>query len=203
MSFGEAVKLLGQRWKPILKMPPEQKHTIANALFNIVKEHGPITVANTWLRAKLFVVVAGHCRPLVETHPFLCRIASIHVPSWPQSWLSKPIYSCSCWEAGKVLLTSCLWSLSLNSSHPTARDSAVAFFGSIAPLSGIDHLGLPSLEEVGLKDLTSKNQMKVVLRWMREKQKLRLLCNRVGAHKQFQYTIPATAGTVPSKPKPT
>jgi hypothetical protein len=43
-------------------------------------------------------------------------------------------------------------------------------------------------QEVGLKDLTSKNHMKVVLRWMRERQKLRLVCNHVGAHKQFLYT---------------
>ncbi|KAE9605054.1 hypothetical protein Lalb_Chr10g0093061 [Lupinus albus] len=109
MSFGEAVKLLGQRWKPILKMPSEQKHSIANGIFDIIKNHGPITVSNTWIRAK----------------------------------------------------------------------------------------------EAGMKDLTSKTQMKVVLRWMREKQKLRLVCNHVGAHKQFQYTIPATEVTVPSKRKPT
>lgn len=57
-------------------------------------------------------------------------------------------------------------------------------------------------QEVGPKDLTSKSHMKVVLRWMREKKKLRLVCNRIGAHKQFLYTIPATTGTVPSKQKP-
>lgn len=74
------------------------------------------------------------------------------------------------------------------------------------------------LQEVGLKDLTSKNHMKVVLRWMRERQKLRLVCNHVGAHKQFLYTTwftkPGTAQTtttttttttrsIPSKKKPT
>lgn len=106
--FGEAVKCLGQKWKPILKTPPEQRNTIAKALFDIVKEHGPITVGKTWERVK----------------------------------------------------------------------------------------------EVGPKDLASKSHMKVVLRWMREKKKLRLVCNHVGAHKQFLYTIPAITGTVPSKQKP-
>lgn len=65
-------------------------------------------------------------------------------------------------------------------------------------------------QEVGLKDLTSKNHMKVVLRWMRERQKLRLVCNHVGAHKQFLYTTwftkpgtaQTTAASVPSKKQP-
>ncbi|CAI8610295.1 unnamed protein product [Vicia faba] len=75
-------------------MPPELRQMITRSLFDIVKEHGPITISNTWER----------------------------------------------------------------------------------------------VQEVGLKDLTSKNHMKVVLRWMRERQKLRLVCNHVGAHKQFLYT---------------
>uniref|UniRef100_A0ACD5X5W3 Uncharacterized protein n=1 Tax=Avena sativa TaxID=4498 RepID=A0ACD5X5W3_AVESA len=42
--------------------------------------------------------------------------------------------------------------------------------------------------DVGLRGLTSKRQMKIMLRWMREKQKLRLICDHVGPHKQFLYT---------------
>ena len=30
--------------------------------------------------------------------------------------------------------------------------------------------------------------MKIILRWMRERQKLKLICNHVGPHKQFLYT---------------
>ncbi|PNX86401.1 hypothetical protein L195_g042479, partial [Trifolium pratense] len=80
-------------------------------------------------------------------------------------------------------------------------------------------LSSPSMffQEVGLKDLTSKNHMKVVLRWMRERQKLRLVCNHVGAHKQFLYTTwftkpgttaqatattTTTMGNIPPKKKP-
>lgn len=43
-------------------------------------------------------------------------------------------------------------------------------------------------QEVGLRGLTSKRHMKIILRWMRERQKLKLICNHVGPHKQFLYT---------------
>ncbi|PPS13224.1 hypothetical protein GOBAR_AA07426 [Gossypium barbadense] len=41
------------------------------------------------------------------------------------------------------------------------------------------------VKEVGLRGLTSKRHMKIVLRWMRERQKIRLICNVVGPHKKF------------------
>ncbi|PPD80714.1 hypothetical protein GOBAR_DD22344 [Gossypium barbadense] len=81
--------------KPIeLKTSPEQTQTITRVIFDILKEHGPLTVGDTWERVK----------------------------------------------------------------------------------------------EVGLRGLTSKRHMKIVLRWMRERQKIRLICNHVGPHKQFLYT---------------
>ncbi|XP_019429339.1 PREDICTED: uncharacterized protein LOC109336950 [Lupinus angustifolius] len=97
--FGTMIRFIGKKPKPKmkpieLKTPPEQRQTITRVLFDIVKEHGPLTIEDTWNRVK----------------------------------------------------------------------------------------------EVGLKDLTSKRHMKIVLRWMRERQKLRLVCNHVGAHKQFLYT---------------
>ncbi|KAK4270628.1 hypothetical protein QN277_019411 [Acacia crassicarpa] len=90
-----AAKTSKPKVKPIeLKHPPEHTQTITRVLFDIVKEHGPLTVTETWEHVK----------------------------------------------------------------------------------------------EVGLKDLTCKRHMKIVLRWMRERQKVRLICNHVGAHKQFLYT---------------
>ncbi|KAF1888652.1 hypothetical protein Lal_00036691 [Lupinus albus] len=154
MSFGEAVKLLGQRWKPILKMPSEQKHSIANGIFDIIKNHGPITVSNTWIRAK----------------PHQCDSESLR-------------------NCGVMRLR----------GHHNCNIAAVNRYIAAVTATAI----LRPHQEAGMKDLTSKTQMKVVLRWMREKQKLRLVCNHVGAHKQFQYTIPATEVTVPSKRKPT
>ncbi|CAN6451436.1 unnamed protein product [Victoria cruziana] len=81
--------------KPIeLKTPPEQTQTITRAIFDILKEHGPLTVSDTWDR----------------------------------------------------------------------------------------------LKDVGLRGLTGKRHMKFILRWMRERQKVRLICDHVGPHKQFLYT---------------
>ncbi|XP_020959031.1 uncharacterized protein LOC107644971 isoform X2 [Arachis ipaensis] len=86
--LGTAIRLFAKKPKPKmgpieLKTPPEQRLTITRVLFDIVKEHGPLTVQDTWEHVK----------------------------------------------------------------------------------------------EVGLKDLKGKQHMKIVLRWMRERQKLRLICN--------------------------
>ncbi|KAK4254608.1 hypothetical protein QN277_009965 [Acacia crassicarpa] len=97
--FGTAIRYFAKKAKPkmrpvSLKTPLEQRQTITRALFDIVNEHGPLTIGETWQR----------------------------------------------------------------------------------------------VQDVGLQDLQSKTHMKLVLRWMKEKQKLRLICNHVGAHKQFLYT---------------
>ncbi|KAL1319577.1 hypothetical protein HN51_071830 [Arachis hypogaea] len=118
--LGTAIRLFAKKPKPKmgpieLKTPPEQRLTITRVLFDIVKEHGPLTVQDTWEHVK----------------------------------------------------------------------------------------------EVGLKDLKGKQHMKIVLRWMRERQKLRLICNHVGQHKQFLYTtwftkpstLNSTAGSIPVKQK--
>ncbi|CAL5006749.1 unnamed protein product [Urochloa decumbens] len=58
------------------------------------------------------------------------------------------------------------------------------------------------VKDVGLRGLTSKRQMKIMLRWMRERQKLRLICNHDGPHKQFLYTTWFTnPKNVPQGPK--
>ncbi|XP_028759169.1 uncharacterized protein LOC114718096 [Neltuma alba] len=118
--FGTAIRYFAKKAKPkmrpvSLKTPPEQRQAITRTLFDIVNEHGPLTIGETWQR----------------------------------------------------------------------------------------------VQDVGLKDLASKTQMKLVLRWMKERQKLRLICNHVGAHKQFLYTTwfskdnitQATAKNLPSKHK--
>ncbi|KAK8489598.1 hypothetical protein V6N13_024027 [Hibiscus sabdariffa] len=97
--LGSMVRYFSTKPKPKMKpieltMPPEQTQTITRVIFDILKEHGPLTVGDTWERVK----------------------------------------------------------------------------------------------EVGLRGLTGKSHMKVVLRWMRERQKIRLICNHEGPHKQFLYT---------------
>ncbi|XP_004289112.1 PREDICTED: uncharacterized protein LOC101305311 isoform X2 [Fragaria vesca subsp. vesca] len=111
--FGTAIRLIGRKPKPKmkpieLKTPPEQTQTITRAIFDIVKEHGPLTISETW-----------------------------------------------------------------------------------------DHV-----QEVGLRGLTSKRHMKIVLRWMKERQKLRQICNHVGPNKQFLYTTWFTKPNIKQQPKP-
>ncbi|GLT36412.1 hypothetical protein SLA2020_107910 [Shorea laevis] len=97
--FGSAIRYFSTKPKPKmkpieLKSAPEQTQTITRVIFDILKEHGPLTVSDAWNRVK----------------------------------------------------------------------------------------------EVGLRELKGKSHMKIVLRWMRERQKIRLICNHVGPHKQFLYT---------------
>ncbi|KAG0483193.1 hypothetical protein HPP92_011277 [Vanilla planifolia] len=97
--FGTLMRCMAKKPKPKmkpieLKTPPEQTQTITRAIFDVVREHGPLTITDAWERVKF----------------------------------------------------------------------------------------------VGIKGLASKRQMKIVLRWMRERQKLRLICNHDGPHKQFLYT---------------
>ncbi|KAI7739405.1 hypothetical protein M8C21_010748 [Ambrosia artemisiifolia] len=110
--FTTAVKYVGTKPKPAMKalepiFRPEQNQTITRAIFEIVKEHGPLTVAQTWER----------------------------------------------------------------------------------------------VQEVGVKDLTSKTQMKSVLRWMKERQKLKQICNHVGPNKQFLYTTWFTKPPTVAQPR--
>ncbi|CAM8912230.1 unnamed protein product [Rhodiola kirilowii] len=107
MMFGTAMRCMAQKQKakmmPIeLKFPPEQTQTISRVIFDIVKEHGPLSIADTWER----------------------------------------------------------------------------------------------VQEVGLRGLTSKRHMKIVMRWMRERQKLRQICNHIGPNKQFLYTTWFTKASI-------
>ncbi|KAL5713326.1 hypothetical protein ACHQM5_015412 [Ranunculus cassubicifolius] len=107
--FATLVRLCAKKPKPKmkpieLKTPPEQTQTITRAIFDVIKEHGPLTIADTWENVK--------------------------------------------------------------------------------------------------RGLTSKRHMKIILRWMRERQKIRQICNHVGPHKQFIYTTWFTKPSVrPSRPK--
>ncbi|CAN4093388.1 unnamed protein product [Withania somnifera] len=111
--FATMIRYIGRKPKPKikpieLKTPQEQTQTITRVIFDILKEHGPLTIADTWEHVK----------------------------------------------------------------------------------------------GVGLRGLTSKRHMKIVLRWMRERQKLKLICNHVGPQKQFLYTTWFTKpNTMPIKPR--
>ncbi|KAH0698996.1 hypothetical protein KY284_013211 [Solanum tuberosum] len=56
--FATAIRLVGRKPKPKmkpikLKTPPEQTQTITRTIFDIVKEHGPLNIAETWDRVKI------------------------------------------------------------------------------------------------------------------------------------------------------
>lgn len=57
--FGTAIRYMVARkpkpkMKPIeLKTPPEQTQTITRVIFDILKEHGPLSIADTWERVKV------------------------------------------------------------------------------------------------------------------------------------------------------
>ncbi|KAL8128962.1 hypothetical protein V2J09_018117 [Rumex salicifolius] len=114
MLFGAAIRgLAAKKLKPkmksvSLKTPPEQTQIITRTLFDIVRDHGPLTIADTWNR----------------------------------------------------------------------------------------------VQEAGVKELSSKGHMKKVLRWMKERQKLKLICNHAGSHKQFLYTTWFTNASVQPTKQP-
>ncbi|KAJ8770751.1 hypothetical protein K2173_021398 [Erythroxylum novogranatense] len=97
--IGAAIRFFSTNPKPKMKQielrtPPEQTQTITRTIFDVVKEHGPISVSDIWEK----------------------------------------------------------------------------------------------VQEVGLRGLKGKRHMKIVMRWMRERQKIKLICNHIGPHKQFMYT---------------
>lgn len=56
--FGTAIRYFAKKSKPkmktvSLKTPPEQRQTITRALFDIVNEHGPLTIGETWQRIQV------------------------------------------------------------------------------------------------------------------------------------------------------
>ncbi|KAL5059632.1 hypothetical protein RYX36_031236 [Vicia faba] len=51
--FGTTIRDEAKRLKPklgavTLTMPPEQRRSITKALFDIIKQHSPIIISNTW-----------------------------------------------------------------------------------------------------------------------------------------------------------
>lgn len=51
------------KMKPIeLRTPPEQTQTITRAIFDVVKEHGPLTIADAWAHLKV-----SHTQPSIST----------------------------------------------------------------------------------------------------------------------------------------
>jgi hypothetical protein len=59
MVFGTLVRWAAKKGKPKMKpieltSPPEQTLSISRAIFDVVKEHGPLTISDTWDHVKVF-----------------------------------------------------------------------------------------------------------------------------------------------------
>ncbi|KAK1268440.1 hypothetical protein QJS04_geneDACA006337 [Acorus gramineus] len=124
--FATAIRCFAKKPKPKmkpieLKTPPEQTNMMTRVIFDVVREHGPLTVSETWDHVKGTNV---------------------------KNFLSEAI--------------------SKETLPPKKK---------------------PWRQTVGLRGLTGKQHMKILLRWMKERGKLRLICNHDGAQKQFLYTI--------------
>ena len=59
--FATAIRYLAKKPKPKqkpieLKTPPEQTKTLTRVIFDIVKEHGPLTIADTWEHVQVILL---------------------------------------------------------------------------------------------------------------------------------------------------
>jgi hypothetical protein len=73
--FGTAIRCMAKKPKPKmkpieLKTPPEQTQTITRVIFDVVKEHGPLTIAETWDRVKVLPA------PFVSLYRCTCNIVT-------------------------------------------------------------------------------------------------------------------------------
>ncbi|KAG6397385.1 hypothetical protein SASPL_143552 [Salvia splendens] len=82
IMFATAVRYIAKKPKPKmkpieLKTPPEQTQTITRVIFDVLKEHGPLTIADTWEHVKQscgvwiwfdFVYVHNMNTPISDDH---------------------------------------------------------------------------------------------------------------------------------------
>lgn len=81
--FGTAIRLIGRKPKPKmkpieLKTPPEQTQTITRAIFDIVKEHGPLTISETWDHVQVIRLPFGSLVTVLSSISFLYPELYLH-----------------------------------------------------------------------------------------------------------------------------
>lgn len=182
--FATAVRWAAKKGKPKmapieLTAPPEQAQSITRAIFDAVREHGPLTVSDVWDHVK--VQVAQQHPPPLPLSPAgastpresVRRNASPDTSTNPRSRMPS-------WTG-----------LRRRQLHVSSNKQAAEINLCFHP------------QDVGLRGLASKRQMKIMLRWMRERQKLKLICDHDGPHKQFLYTTWFTnPRNAPQRPNP-
>ena len=71
--FATTVRWAAKKGKPKmapieLTMPPEQTQSITRAIFDVVREHGPLTISDVWDHVKVHVIAQGGVKPF-RRHP--------------------------------------------------------------------------------------------------------------------------------------
>ncbi|OEL33256.1 hypothetical protein BAE44_0005725 [Dichanthelium oligosanthes] len=138
-----------------LTAPPEQTPSITHAIFDVVREHGPLTISDIWDHVK----VHQHPRPRLSRLPPSGTLAQSNYTHARNLFdrMFPPTVDIDLW-----LSSSGCWS-----TRPDEQEAA---------------------EDYAVVD--------------EERQKLRLICDRDGPHKQFLYTTWFTnPKNVPQMPK--
>ena len=71
--FATAARWAAKKGKPKmapieLTAPPEQAQSITRAIFDVVREHGPLTISDVWDHVKVHVIAQGGVKPF-RRHP--------------------------------------------------------------------------------------------------------------------------------------
>ena len=71
--FATAARWAAKKEKPKmapieLTTPPEQTQSITRAIFDVVREHGPLTISDVWDHVKVHVIAQGGVKPF-RRHP--------------------------------------------------------------------------------------------------------------------------------------
>ncbi|ONK81732.1 uncharacterized protein A4U43_C01F32320 [Asparagus officinalis] len=82
--FATAARMMSaaRKGKPKMKpieprTPPEQTQTITRAIFDVIKEHGPLTIADAWAHLKVFPSPPFFFFPFVVDGPVLAHLRDL------------------------------------------------------------------------------------------------------------------------------
>ncbi|CAL5321237.1 unnamed protein product [Camellia sinensis] len=150
------------------KVPPQEAASIAQGLYQVIKQHGPLTVSNTWNHAK-----ASGSKRIVwrKVRIMLVRIL-VH--------LRKMI--CLKRHAKSMMRP---LTFALHFMMYAYYNWAIAISDRAKMRGRIKEAEELWKQEAGSSGLSSKTHMKTMLKWMRGRKMLKLFCNHVGSSKKF------------------
>ncbi|XP_028093107.1 uncharacterized protein LOC114293267 [Camellia sinensis] len=139
------------------KVPPQEAASIAQGLYQVIKQHGPLTVSNTWNHAK---ESADNVSPDSSS------------PS-KDDLLEE---ACKKYDEATHLCPTL---------HDAYYNWAIAISDRAKMRGRTKEAEELWKQEAGSSGLSSKTHMKTMLKWMRGRKMLKLFCNHVGSSKKF------------------